>query len=67
MREVIGNWRSTYFANEIARLLRETGEPTTFFVAVGLSHINRSGAGEGFTDIVEQLELAGFTAVPLWR
>ena len=66
-REIVSNWRSTYYANEIARLLRETNEPTTFFVAVGLSHINRSGAGEGFTDIVEQLELDGFMVVPLWR
>ena len=66
-REVVSNWRSTYYANEIARLLRETSDSTTFFVAVGLTHVNRSGAGEGFTDIVEQLELAGFTAVPLWR
>ena len=67
MREVISNWRSTYFANEIARLLRETAEPTTFFVAVGLSHIIRSSAGEGFTDIVQQLTLQGFAAEPLWR
>ena len=67
MREIVSNWRSTYYADEIARLLRETSDPTTFFVAVGLSHINRSGAGEEFTDIVEQLELAGFTVVPLWR
>ena len=67
MRETVMNWRSTYYANEIARLLQETEEPTTFFVAVGLSHVIRSGAGEGFTDIVEQLGLLGFTAVPLWR
>ena len=66
MREVTMNWRSTYYANVIASLLRETGEPTTFFVAVGLSHINRSGAGEGFTDIVQQLGIEGFTVVPLW-
>ena len=66
-REVTSNWRSTYYANEIARLLRETEDPTTFFVAVGLSHIIRHKAGEGFTDIVQQLELDGFTVVPLWR
>jgi len=67
IRETLMNWRSTYYANEIARLLQETEEPTTFFVVVGLSHVIRSGAGEGFTDIVEQLELLGFDAVPLWQ
>ena len=67
MREIVMNWRSTYYANEIIRLLQETEEPTTFFVAVGLSHIIRAGAGEEFTDIVEQLELQGFTAVPIWE
>ena len=66
-REVVLNWRSTYYAEEIARLLRETEEPTTFFVAVGLSHIIRHKAGEGFTDIVQQLTLDGFTVVPIWR
>jgi len=67
MREIVSNWRSTYYANEIMRLLLETAEPTTFFVAVGLSHINRSGAGEEFTDIVQQLKLAGLEPVPLWE
>ena len=66
MREYVMNWRSTYYAIEIARLLQETEEPTTFFVVVGVSHIIRSMAGEEFTDIVEQLELLGFDAVPLW-
>jgi len=66
-REVIGNYRSTNFANEIIRLLQETEEPTTFFVAVGLNHIIRSKAGEEFTDIVQQLNFAGFTAVPIWE
>jgi len=65
-REYIGNWRSTYYAHEIARLLQETEKPTTFFVAVGLSHINRSEAGDEFTDIVEQLKLLGFTVTVLW-
>ena len=67
MREIVSNWRSTYYANEIMRLLQVTDEPTTFFVAVGLSHINRSGAGEEFTDIVQQLKLAGFEPIPLWE
>ena len=61
------DWRTTYYANGIARLLRETEEPTTFFVAVGIAHVIRSAAGEGFTDIVEQLGLMGFAAVPLWE
>ena len=66
-RDMLLNWRSTYYANEIARLLQETDEPTTFFVAVGLSHVIRSWGGEEFTDIVEQLELQGFTVVSLWH
>lgn len=65
MREMVSNWRSTYYATEIARLLQETEEPTTFFVAVGLSHVIRSGAGDGFTDIVEQLALLNIRAVPV--
>ena len=65
-RDIIANWRSTYYANEIARLLRETEEPTTFFVAVGLSHIIRSWGGEGFTDIVQQLQLLEFEVVPIF-
>lgn len=66
MREYVMNWRSTYYANEIARLLQETEEPTTFFVAVGLSHIIRSLSGEEFTDIVEQLDILDIEAVPIW-
>lgn len=65
-REMVGNWRSTYYAERISELLQETEEPTTFFVAVGLSHIIRSGAGEGFTDIVQQLRLLGFEVLPLF-
>ena len=67
MREIAMNWRSTYYANRIIYLLQETNEPTTFFVAVGLSHIIRSGAGEEFTDIVQQLTLAGFDVERLWE
>jgi len=63
--EMTMNWRSIYYANEIARLLQETEEPTTFFVVVGLTHVIRSSIGEGFTDIVEQLELLGFDTVRL--
>ena len=67
-RETLMNFRSTYYAERIAELLRETEEPTTFFVAVGLSHVMRAMNGlEGWTDIVQQLELQGFTAEPLWK
>jgi len=67
MRETVMNGRSIYYANEIARLLTETEESTTFFVVVGKSHIIRSMAGEGFTDIVAQLGLLGLEAVPIWE
>ncbi|MCL2250091.1 MAG: TraB/GumN family protein [Oscillospiraceae bacterium] len=62
-REVIMNWRSIYYTEEIIRLLRETEEPTVFFAAMGVTHVIRSGAGEEFTDVIEQLELAGFTMI----
>ena len=65
-KDVMMNGRSVYYAKEILRLLSETESPTTFFVAVGFSHITRSGAGEGFTDIVQQLELAGLSVEPMW-
>jgi len=65
-RDIVMNWRSTYYANEIARLLRETGEPTTFFVAVGASHITRSIIGEPLTDIVQEMRLMGFDVVPIY-
>ena len=67
MREYVMNWRSTYYAHEIARLLQETQEPTTFFIVVGLSHIIRSMSGAEFTDIVEQLALLGIEAEPMWN
>ena len=66
MREVVLNYRSTYYANVIADFLRDTDELTTLFVVVGLSHVIRSGAGAGFTDIIQQLTLAGFEPVPLF-
>ena len=65
MVEVVMNFRSTYYANSIASLLRETEEPTTFFAAVGLSHVIREG--DHLTNIVEQLELLGITAEPIWQ
>ena len=68
MREMLINFRSTYYANRIADLLRDTEEPTTFFIAVGISHVVRAmGGSEGLTDIVEQLGFMGIVAEPLWR
>ena len=67
VREAVMNGRSVFYANEIIRMLRETEEPTIFFVAVGLSHIVRSGGGEEFTDIVQQMRLQGIVAVPIWN
>ena len=67
MRETLINFRSTYYAQRIAELLRETEEPTTFFVAVGISHVVRARGGvEGLTDIVEQLELLDIIAEPIY-
>jgi len=68
LRDMLVNFRSTYYAYRIADLLRETEEPTTFFVAVGISHVIRAMDGsEGLTDIVEQLGFMGIDAEPLWR
>ena len=68
MREMLINFRSTYYANGIADLLRNTEDPTTFFIAVGISHVVRAmGGTEGLTDIVEQLGFMGIAAEPLWR
>ncbi|MCL2198568.1 MAG: TraB/GumN family protein [Defluviitaleaceae bacterium] len=62
-RDILYNFRSTYYAEGILSLLQETEQPTTFFVTVGISHIMRSWAGEGFTDIVEQLKLSDITSL----
>ncbi|MCL2188534.1 MAG: TraB/GumN family protein [Defluviitaleaceae bacterium] len=66
MRDKVQGWRSTYYAHEITRLLRETPQPTTFFVAVGLAHVISSNAGENFTDIIEQLHLLGLSPVAVY-
>ena len=66
LHEFVMNKRSVYFANEIARLLRDTETPTNFFVAVGLSHLIRSEISDNFTDIIEQLRHMGFTVTQLW-
>ena len=39
--ETMGNYRSAFFAKQIAALLTETEEPTTFFVTVGIAHLSR--------------------------
>lgn len=65
MVEVLMNFRSTYYAERIAELLRDTEEPTTFFVAVGISHVIRTG--DHLTNIVEQLALLGITAEPIFE
>ena len=55
--------RGHIFANEIARLLQETEEPTTFFVAIGIGHI----MGGDFGQVFALLEAMGFDVVPLWQ
>jgi len=55
--------RCHIFADEIARLLRETEDPTTFFVTVGAAHI----IGGDFGMVLELLEGMGFEVTPLWN
>ncbi|MCL1883240.1 MAG: TraB/GumN family protein [Defluviitaleaceae bacterium] len=54
--------RDNIFAEEIARLLRETEEPTTFFITMGLAHLIRD---YGF--VFEFLEEKGFELESLWN
>jgi len=54
--------RCHLYADEIARLLRETEEPTTFFVAIGIAHL----IGGSFGQVPAILEGKGFTLTPLW-
>ncbi|MCL2600288.1 MAG: TraB/GumN family protein [Treponema sp.] len=61
--EVISEYRGHIFANGIARLLRETTEPTTFFVTVGIGHL----AGGDFGHVFAHLGNMGFDVVPLWN
>jgi len=37
----VGNYRSAFFARQVADLLTQTEEPTTFFVTVGIAHLTR--------------------------
>ncbi|MCL2387591.1 MAG: TraB/GumN family protein [Defluviitaleaceae bacterium] len=55
--------RCHIFADEIARLLQETEEPTTFFVTIGLGHIIGGGGGI----VLYLLEDMGFDPIPLWN
>ena len=57
------NQRCNIFANEIARLLQETEEPTTFFVTIGLGHIIGSPLGH----VLQLLEGMGFEVESLWQ
>jgi len=64
MIEMMMNYRSNYYARRIAELLRETDEPTTFFVTVGASHIIRTS--EYQFNIVNFLEDMGFEVEALF-
>jgi len=54
--------RDNVFAEEIARLLRETREPTTFFMTIGLAHII-----DGYGIVLDLLEEMGFELTSLWN
>ena len=54
--------RCHIFADEIARLLRETEDPTTFFVTMGVGHI----IGGNFGKVLTLLEGMGFNVIPLF-
>ncbi|MDR0271982.1 MAG: TraB/GumN family protein [Clostridiales bacterium] len=53
--------RDNIFAEEIARLLVETEEPTTFFVTIGLAHII-----DGYGIVIDLLDEMGFEIISLW-
>ncbi|MCL1845418.1 MAG: TraB/GumN family protein [Defluviitaleaceae bacterium] len=58
--------RSNIFADEIARLLVETEEPTTFFVTIGMGHIiGCDGGGGGM--VLARLRDMDFEVVSLWE
>jgi len=59
-RHEVFAYRTSIYANEILRLLRETEEPTTFFVTVGAAHII-------YGYIFRTLEANGIEIVELWR
>ena len=56
----VGNYRSTFFAQQIAALLTETEEPTTFFVTIGIAHLTRE------VNVFRMLRDMGFDVVGLY-
>jgi uncharacterized protein YbaP (TraB family) len=59
--------RCNIFADEIARLLRETEEPTTFFVAIGMGHIIGGCCNSGGGIVLYLLSNMGFELEELWN
>jgi len=55
--------RSIEFAQEVIRLLQETDEPTTFFVAMGIGHM----IGDDHGNVFVYLQDAGFEIEALYR
>jgi len=56
----VGNYRSDFFARQIADLLTQTQEPTTFFVTVGIAHLTRE------VNVFYVLEQLGFDVQRMW-
>jgi len=63
MLENIVHARCHIFASEIARLLRQTEEATTFFITMGILHII---GGDVDTNVLSLLSNAGFDVVPIF-
>ncbi|MCL2851886.1 MAG: TraB/GumN family protein [Defluviitaleaceae bacterium] len=63
MRDVLMHQRCVIFADEIERLLRETEEPSTFFITVGLAHIIGGEAGQ----VLNILRDRGFDVAGVYR
>ncbi|MCL1843009.1 MAG: TraB/GumN family protein [Defluviitaleaceae bacterium] len=62
MHEVVLVQRSIEFAEEIAKLLMETGEPTTFFVTMGIGHM----VGYDYGNVFNKFESLGFEVTGLY-
>jgi len=62
MADVMMRQRTGEFSAEIDRLLRETEEPTTFFITIGIAHLMHD-LGNAFYN----LENMGHTINELWR
>jgi len=56
----VGNYRSDFFARQIADLLTQTEEPTTFFITVGIAHLSRE------INVFHVLEGMGFEVIGLY-